>query len=56
MFAALGNSHDSEDINKTWENSEGINKPSAKEVYVCMNWNNATQFGEECLRFLGQRM
>jgi hypothetical protein len=30
MFAALENSHVSEDINRAWENSKDINRTSAK--------------------------
>jgi hypothetical protein len=37
MFAALENLHDSENINRAWENSKVVNNSSAKKYLVCTN-------------------
>jgi len=36
-FAALENSDDDEDVNRTWENIKRIYKPQRKTVWVWMN-------------------
>ena len=56
MFAALENSNEDEDVNKTWENMKEIIKTSAKDSLGMHELKqNKAWFDEECLGFLDQR-
>ena len=56
MFAALENSNEDEDVNKTWENIKEIIKTSAKDSLGMHELKqHKPWFDEECLGFLDQR-
>jgi len=55
-FAALENSDDDEDVNRTWENiKENIQTPAKESLGLDEFKQNKPWFDEECLSFLDQR-
>jgi len=55
-FAALENSDDDEDVNRTWENIKENIQTSAKDSLGLIEFKqNKPWFDEECLGFLNQR-